>query len=457
MNESRGFTSRIGFILSMAGFCIGIGNLWKFPYVVGANGGGAFLIVYLIAVVIIGIPLFLVEVTLGRTSELSPISGMKKLEGGKTTVWSAIGWVETIAIFLVCSFSATVIGGWSPGYIFKVASGSLRGLEADEIGQVFGEFAGSGKCMLYGLAVWILLYLCLVSGVKKGVEKVCSVLLPTLMVIMIVLAIYSNTLPGASEGLKWYLMPDFSKINMSVIGAAVTQVFFSIGIGMCVAFVYGSYIGKQTALPGSLTLTAILDTFVAFLSGMICTPALFAFNIEPTAGPSLLFITLPQLFNKMGAVVGTIFGTLFMLCVFAAGYTSLLGGTEALVASLVDSKGYSRKKAAIIVLVSTYILGVFVTLSFGDGAVANLRIIGFGFFDFIDFLAEGVGLTVAAVLMYIYAIWHWGFKKFQTEVNIGAENARIKIGNGFGPYYKYIFPFILVFAVYGIFHSYLGG
>jgi NSS family neurotransmitter:Na+ symporter len=457
MNESRGFASRIGFILSMAGFCIGIGNLWKFPYVVGANGGGAFLIVYLIAVVVIGIPLFMVEVTLGRTSELSPIAGMKKLEGGKTTGWSVIGWVETIAIFLICSFSATIIGGWSPGYIVKVASGSLRGLSPAEIGQVFGEFAGSGKCMLYGLAVWVLLYLCLVSGVKKGVEKVCSILLPTLIVIMIVLAIYSNTLDGASEGLKWYLTPDFSKINMSVIGAAVTQVFFSIGIGMCVAYVYGSYIGKQTALPSSLTLTAVLDTLVAFLSGMICTPALFAFGIEPTAGPSLLFITLPQLFNEMGAVVGTLFGTLFMLCVFAAGYTSLLGGAEALVATLVDSKGYSRKKAAIIVLVSTYIVGMFVTMSFGDGPVASLRIMGFGLFDFIDFLAEGVGLTVAAVMMYIYAIWHWGFKKFQTEVNIGDENSKFKIGNGFGPYYKFVVPVILAFAVYGIFNSYLGG
>lgn len=455
MKESRGFASRIGFIFSMAAFCIGIGNLWKFPYVVGANGGGAFLIVYLIIVVLLGIPLFLIEVTLGRSSQLSPISGMRKLAGQKRSGWAAIGWLESIAILGVMVFSTTVIGGWSPMYVWKVASGQLSNLSPDEIGGVFGASAGSNANIIWGAATMLLLAACLMGGVKKGVEKVCSILMPTLLVIMIGLAIYSNLLPGASAGLKWYLTPDFSKINMSVIGAASAQVFFSIGIGMLVAFVYGSYSPKDTGMIGSLTTTALLDTAVAILAGLICTPALFAFNMEPTAGPPLIFITLPTLFNNMGAF-GRAFGTLFMICVFAAGFSSMIGGLEALSATVSDAFDLAKKKSIVLVIVVVYVLSILVTKSFDpESSIAGWTFaFGFGLFDFIDFISEGICMPAAGILMYVFAIWKWGYPKFMQEINEGTPEGKFTLGKNFGVYFKYILPIFTVFGVYCIMNSF---
>ena len=453
MENKRGFTSRIGFIMSMAAFCIGIGNLWKFPYVVGNNGGGAFLLVYLIMVVLLGIPAFLIEVTLGRSAQLAPIAGMAKLEGKNHTAWSAIGWVGVFSIFVICSFATMIVGGWGGGYIVKIFSGSMQGLSADEIGGVFGSFAGSTSCMLYSLIVSVLLWFCLCSGVKKGVEKVCSVLLPTLLIIMIGLAIYANMLPGAREGLLWYITPDFSKIDFSVISAAATQVFFSIGVGMCCAFVYGSYLPKDTNLVKSLSLTAVLDTFVAVLAGLLCVPALFAFDIEPTSGPSLIFITLPHLFNEMGSF-GTIFGGLFMICVFFAGFTSILGGSESLVANILDRTKLSRKAASTIVVVAEYLFSLAFTLSFGTGALSKFTALGLGFFDFMDFLAEGLGLTIGAILMLAFIIFRWGFKRFQEEANIGAQGA-FRIHDWMKPYFYIVLPIILIVVGYCIIRMYI--
>ena len=237
MENKRGFGSRLGFILSMAAFCIGIGNLWKFPYMVGNNGGGAFLIIYLLAVVLVGVPGFLVELTLGRKSQLSPFKGMAKLEGKKRTPWSIIGITGMAAIFIMVSYATTIVGGWTLAYIVKLATGQLAGLTPDEIAATFGSTAGAPYTIAFSAIEAILLWLCLNGGIKKGVEKVCSILLPILLIIMIGLAIYSNVLPGAIEGLKWYIIPDLSKVTMGSISGAAVQVLYSVGIGMCCAFV----------------------------------------------------------------------------------------------------------------------------------------------------------------------------------------------------------------------------
>lgn len=452
MDNKRGFASRMGFIMSMAAFSIGIGNLWKFPYVVGNNGGGAFLLIYLIMVVLVGIPGFMIEITLGRSSQLSPIAGMKKLEGNKKTPWTAIGIVGCAAIFIIVSYATTIVGGWTLGYIFKVLDGSLKGLSADEIAGVFGSFSGDPKIMIFAALEALLLWGCLVSGVKKGVEKICSVLLPTLLVIMIGLAIYSNVLPGAFAGLKWYITPDFSAVTASSIAAAATQVLFSIGIGMCCAYVYGSYITKESNMIKSVALTAVLDTLVAVLAGLICVPALFAFGIEPTAGPSLIFITLPQLFNEMGSV-GTIFGTLFMICVFFAGFTSILGGSEALVAVLCDSGKMKRKAAATLVVVAQFLFGILFTLSFGSGVVSKFRALGMGLFDFFDFISSAC-LCLGALLMVLYVIFRWGFEKFQSEANKGSSGS-FKIQKWMKGYFCVIYPVVLVIVIYCIISGYL--
>lgn len=452
LNKNRGFSSRLGFILSTAAFSIGIGNLWKFPYVVGNNGGGAFLLIYLIMVLLVGIPAFLIELTLGRSAQLSPFMGMRKLEGKKKTGWGIIGFFGCFSIFIIVSYATMIVGGWTGGYFIKVLTGGFKGLSAEEIGAVFGSFAGDPITLVFGAAEAVLLWFCLTSGIKKGVEKVCSILLPSLFVIMIGLAIYANTLPGAFEGLKWYLIPDFSKVTSSSIAAAATQVFFSIGIGMCGGFVYGSYISKESNLTQSVAVTGVLDTCVAVLAGLLVVPALFSYGIEPTAGPSLIFVTLPQLFNEMGRF-GNIFGALFMLCVFFAGFTSILGGSEGLVACICDAGKMSRKKASTLVVVAQYLVSILFTLSFGTGTLSKIRIMGLGLFDFADFISS-LGLCLGVVAMLAYVLLRWGFQRFKEEANAGAAG-RIRVYDWMKPYICYIFPVLLIVVVYWVISSYI--
>lgn len=452
--EKRGFSSRFGFIMSMAAFSIGIGNLWKFPYVVGNSGGGAFLIVYIIMVAIFGIPCFLIELTLGRASHRSPIAGMRRLEGGKKTPWQSIGWLGVIGIFLIISYATTIVGGWTGGYILKVINGTFDGMDTTAITNTFGSYSGSWISIIGNLVCAVLILLCLIGGIKKGVERVCSILLPTLFVIMVGLAIYSNTLPGASKGLMWYLKPDFSAIDLSVISAAGMQVCFSIGIGMCCAFVYGSYIDDSQPLVSSAVQTGIMDTIIAVLAGLLIVPALFAYGIEPTSGPSLIFITLPQLFTNMGSF-GRVFGCLFMICVFFAGFTSILGGAESLVASLQDSAGISRRKAAVIVTAAMFLVSIVVTRSFAGGTVSSWNFFGFGLFDFMDFISSGICLPFGALLMLLYVIFRMHYDGFRAEVNKGI------IGNGglsknLKYYFYIVLPIIVVFICYSILKSYLG-
>ena len=417
MENKRGFASRLGFILSMAGFCIGIGNLWKFPYMVGNNGGGAFLIIYLLAVILVGVPGFLIELTLGRKAQLSPIKGMAKLEGKKTT-WSIIGITGVAAIFIMVSYATTIVGGWTLAYIVKLATGQLAGLTPDEVAATFGATAGAPYTIAFSAIEAILLWLCLNGGIKKGVEKVCSILLPILFVIMLALAVYANTLPGSTEGLLWYLIPDLSKVSMGGVSAACVQVLYSVGIGMCCAFVYGSYFDPKGNLTKSTLITAGMDTMIAVLAGLICVPALFSFGIEPTAGPSLIFITLPNLFNAMGSF-GIVFGLLFMICVFFAGFTSNVGGSEALVASISDgNEKLSRKKIATIVAVAQFLFSIPFTLSFGSGWLGQVSILGLGFFDFFCLVSD-ICLCLGAIGMLAYVIFRWGFKGFQDAANEG--------------------------------------
>ena len=327
-------------------------------------------------------------------------------------------------------------------------------MDADQIGGVFGAYAGSTVSIIGNLIAALLLLACLLSGVKRGVERICSILLPTLFVIMIGLAIYANTLPGASEGLIWYLKPDFSAINLSVISAAGMQVCFSIGIGMCCAFVYGSYLEKESSLFGSAVTTGLLDTLIAILAGLLIVPALFSFGIEPTAGPSLIFVTLPQLFTAMGSF-GRIFGGLFMLCVFFAGFTSILGGAESLVATLTDSTKLTRKTSAIVIVCAMFLLSIPVTYSFAGGSIGSLTIMGFGLFDFMDFISSGICLPIGAVLMLAYVIFRWKYARLQDEV-AGANGKGLSLPNGLKYYFYIVLPIILLFIVYSILRSYLG-
>ena len=452
MENKRGFGSRLGFILSMAAFCIGIGNLWKFPYMVGNNGGGAFLVVYLLAVILVGIPGFLIELTLGRKSQLSPVKGMAQLEGKKRTPWSIIGVTGMAAIFIMVSYATTIVGGWTLAYIVKIATGQLSGLTPDQIAATFGETAGAPYTIAFSAIEAILLWLCLNGGVKKGVEKICSILLPTLFVIMIGLAIYANLLPGAGKGLAWYLTPNLQNITASGVAAAAVQVLYSVGIGMCCAFVYGSYFDPKGNLPKSSLITAGMDSGIAILAGLICVPALFSFGIEPTAGPSLIFITLPNLFNAMGGF-GIVFGLLFMLCVFFAGFTSNVGGSEALVASFSDSTKLSRRKVATIVVIAQFLFSIPFTLSFqGTGFFGEFKCLGLGFFDFFCLISD-ICLCLGAIAMLAYVIFRWGFKKFQEAANEGATG-KIRVRGWMKSYLFFIYPIVLLVVLFFLIKGY---
>ncbi|MDD5823013.1 MAG: sodium-dependent transporter [Firmicutes bacterium] len=453
MNERQGFGSRLGFILTMAGFCIGVGNLWKFPYMVGNNGGGAFLIVYLLLVLLLGIPAFAIEATLGRSSQASSIAGMRNLTK-KGSGWVLIGWCGVIALFLLTSYCVMVVGGWCLGYFGKILSGSLTGLDAEAIGVEFGNFAGSPTVFIWEILLCVLLYFVIKRGIKEGVEKICKILMPLLFVTLVGLAVFSSTMDGAAPGIKWYLTPDFSAISPSVISAAASQVFLSIGVGMAVSFVYGSYLSKQENLFSNVTIAAVLDTIVALISGFIIIPALFTFNIEPTAGPSLIFVTLPNLFNMMPG--GRVFGAIFFLCVALAGFTTMVGQVEALTSTAIDMFKFERKKALVIVLVALFVFDIPITLSQGTGILNNVRLIGYDIFTFVDFIASGLILNLGALMMIFFVAFKWGFKKFQSEANIGAGDSKIYVANWMGILFKVVCPLLMIVVFIAIFKSYIG-
>ena len=439
--------------MALAGFCIGIGNMWKFPYMVGANGGGVFLVIYIISVIVAGLPLFILEQQLGRSSKLSGIAGMAKLAPKHKTFWSiAGGWIGVITIILIAGYFWTILG-WNVGYIFKVADGSFLGLNADSATEMFVDFSGSGACVGCAAIAAVLCFLIMSTDFKKGVEKVCKIALPMLIVLMIGLAIYSCSLDGAGAGVKWYLKPEFEGTDiLAVIQAAVVQVFYSVGVGMACAFVYGSYLKNSDNMVGDSVTAVILDTAVAFLSGLVITPALFAFGIEPTAGPGLVFISLPQLFAAMGPFVGRVFGLVFLFAVFLACLTSMVAVLEAIIANFGDKFGWSRKKGRNFAVLLTFGMSIIVTLNQGTGVLAGNWFFGMDLFSLLDMLASAFGLTLEAIFMTVFVIFVMKFDNFRREANEGAK--RLRVGGWMKWYYNIIIPIFLIFVFYCILRMY---
>ncbi len=457
-SSSRGFGTRIGYIMTLAGFCIGISNMWKFPYMVGANGGGTFLLIYVICAIAIGFPLFILEQQLGRSSQMGGMAGMKKLTAGKkgAGLWSFFGGTLGVFTIICIAFYFWTILGWVLGYLWKVVSGGLVGMTGDQIGEEFTNFSGSPGCLLASALCAVFMWFMLNTDFKKGVEKLCTYALPTLIILLIGLAIYSCTLPGAGAGVKWYLTFNFDVDIFNCIQAAVVQVFFSVGIGMACAFVYGSYLKEDANLCQDASLAIVMDTFVAFLSGMVCTPALFAFGIEPTAGPGLIFVSLPQLFNAMGNIPGRIFGTLFMTAVFLACITSMAAIQEAVVANFGDRFGWGRRKANTFAVLLTFGGSILVTLNFGVGPLSGAipKLLNMELFSFLDMLGSAFGLTIGAIAMVLFVGYSYGFKKFQQEANMGST--KIRIGDWMEWYYNIVLPIVLFFTFYRILRMYFG-
>ena len=429
------WASRFGFIMATAGFAVGLGNIWRFPYLTGTNGGGAFLLIYVLMAIFIGIPLMTAEIGLGRRAQLTPIAGMNRLTGSRTHPWNLIGWLGIgTAVFIQAYYLMLV--AWIFGYFFMIASGGLSGATPEAIVERYAAFTTTpGPVIGYTLLVVILLGLIASRGLRGGLERVSTVAMPLLFVLMIALTARSLSFPGAVDGLRWYVTPDFSAITPATLMAALGQAFYSIGIGMAAAFGFGSYLNREgTDVPGNAALVVACDTAVAFLAGLVMFPALFAFGLQPDVGPGLLFLTMTNLFAQMPA--GQLFGGTFFLLLILAAMTSAAALHEVLTASLTDLFAIRRRAANWLLVASAFVASVAVIMSLGPWTW--LRIFGLDLFAFFDTVSGNFGLAAGGLTLSLYVVFAWGFDRFREEINAGA--GRLKVTPAWKPLMVVVIP-----------------
>lgn len=390
------FGSKIGVILATVGCAVGLGNIWRFPYMLGENGGAAFLLVYISCILFLGIPVMITEFFIGRYSRKNAAGAFKVMAPG--TKWSVIGYNGVTAAFLILGYYA-VVSGWTLEYIVQAFSGSLEGKNATDFADEFTAFStGVFRPILWTVVFIALTHIIIVSGVKEGIERASKVMMPMLFLILIALCVRSITLPGASEGLTFLFNPDFSKIDSSVVLSAMGQAFFSLSIGMGCLITYASYFGKQTNLQTTALQVTILDTLVAVLAGVMIFPAVFSFGIEPTTGPELVFITLPNVFEQLP--FGNIWSFVFFVLLALAALTSTISLHEVSTAYVHEEYHVSRKKAAIIVSVGVTIVGILCSLSMG--VLSSYTLFGLNFFNLLDFVTAKIMLPLGGMMICIF-------------------------------------------------------
>ncbi|MBQ2613871.1 MAG: sodium-dependent transporter [Clostridia bacterium] len=439
------FGSRLGFILISAGCAIGLGNVWRFPYIVGEYGGAAFILIYLLFLAIFGVPIMTMEFAVGRASQKSIADSFRVLEP-KGTKWHWFGWVGMAGNYLLMMFYTTVTG-WMLAYFFKMLRGDFVGNDATQISEQFGALV-SNPYLVVGfmiLAVAIGFGICS-FGLKNGVEKITKVMMLALLAIITILAIHAISLPGAEEGLRYYLIPDFSKIAehgiREVLFAALGQAFFTLSIGMGSMAIFGSYISKERSLMGESISIAVLDTFVAIVAGLIVIPSCFAFGIPSTAGPSLIFETLPNVFNAM--VGGRIWGILFFLFMIFAAVSTLVAVFENILSFGMDLWGWSRKKSCVINVIAVILLSLPCALGFN--LLSGITPFGAGstIMDLEDFIISNNILPLGSLVYVLFATWNkkgWGWANFLEEANTGKG---IAFPKWLRVYVKYILPIVLL-------------
>ncbi|MCA9484394.1 MAG: sodium-dependent transporter [Nitrospina sp.] len=410
--SNRGlWATRLGFILAASGSAVGLGNVWKFPYITGQNGGGAFVLVYLLCIAVVGLPIMLTEFTIGRRTGLNPVGAFRALAPG--TPWVVIGFMGVLAGFLILSFYS-VVGGWTLAYVIKAVTGGMSTFTSPQIaGEFFGSFiSDTPQVLLFHTAFMILTMGIVLRGIHGGIEKACDILMPTLVVMLLLLMVRSLTLDGAMEGVKFYLSPDFSKIDGSVILMAMGQAFFSLSLGMGCLITYASYLPPEENLTSATVYVVLFDTGIALLMGMVIFPAVFAVGMEPTEGPSLVFSVLPTVFTQMpfGFVVSIVF---FILLAIAA-LTSAISLMEAVAAFFIDQFGWERKKAVWVMGATIYLFGIPSGLSFG--LLADVKFFDKTFFDVVDNIASNYLLPLGGMLTAIFVGWWWGTDNAHKEI-----------------------------------------
>ena len=447
--------SRIGFILSAAGFSIGLGNIWRFPYLTGTYGGGAFLLVYVLICILIGFPLFTAEVGLGRKIKRTPIVGIKEYMGGKTTPANLIGWVGCIACIILMAYYMVIIG-WMLAYGVDSVQGAFTGATPESTKAAFSALMQNPVKMIgYTLVVVFALGITVTQGVKDGVERTCKFLLPVLGIMLVVLAVNSVMMEPAVEGgktalegLKWYLTPDFSKLSWEAILAALGQSFFSIGIGIATAVVYGSYLHDDSDLPMDSFWVICMDTSFAVIAGIVVFPALFCYGMDPTSGFGLVFEALPIIFGRMSG--GQLWGTMFFILAALAGFTSGIGYLEAPAACFAEYFKISRKASTWGVLLVMFLLGIPAVLSLNpdpSNMWLNFKIMGRDSFNFFDHLSGDIMMPVDAILVALYLAFDWKFENYREDCNMGATGF-IRVPSWLSVFVSYVIPLALIIILY---------
>ncbi|MCR5108336.1 MAG: sodium-dependent transporter [Lachnospiraceae bacterium] len=441
--KRENFTSRIGFILVSAGCAIGIGNVWKFPYVCGQNGGGIFVLFYLIFLVIMGIPALTMELSIGRASGKSMVLAYKTLEP-KGSKWHIHGWICFIGSALLMSYYTTV-SGWMLNYMVKFAMGTFVHTDKEAVSDVFNSMISSPGQMLFFMAITVIVgtVVC-IMGLQNGIERITKVMMTGLILLIVVLAINSLSLGGAGEGLKFYLLPDISKVEDAGLGnvilAALNQSFFTLSIGIASMEIFGSYMSRDFSLTGESVRITLLDTFIALMAGLIIFPACFSYGVEPGAGPSLIFISLPQVFVDMPG--GRIWGTLFFLFMTFASFSTVIAVFENLIAIIMDSFSFDRKKSGLICFAILMISGI--PCALGYNLLSGVHLIGArDILDSEDYIVSNLLLPIGALIFALFCTtkYGWGFDKYIEEVNTGKG---MKLPGWFKYYLKYIFPILML-------------
>ena len=441
--KRENFQSRLGFLLVSAGCAIGIGNVWRFPYVAGQNGGGLFVLFYLIFLLTMGVPVLTMELAVGRASRKSAVQGYQALEkpGSK---WHIHGWFCVAGCYLLMMYYTTV-AGWMLDYFVRFLTGSFTGLDAAAISGAFGQMLQNPAEMTVFMALVVVLGFAVVSfGLQKGLERISKLMMTALLLLILMLAVNSCLLPGAGEGLSFYLLPSLSRAKeqglFSVITAAMNQAFFTLSLGIAAMEIFGSYMTRENTLTGEAVRICLLDTFVALMSGLIIFPASFSFGVQPDAGPSLIFVTLPNVFAGMRG--GRFWGTLFFLFMTFASFTTVISVFENLIANCIDMFGFSRKKAVIANCV--FLLLASMPCLLGYNVLSGVHLIGGrDVLDTEDFLVSNLLLPLGSLVYLLFCTtrWGWGFDNYLAEANAGEG---LKLSAKLKPFFQFVLPALIL-------------
>ncbi|HWQ41773.1 MAG TPA: sodium-dependent transporter [Desulfosporosinus sp.] len=439
--KREGFSSSIGVIAAVLGSAVGLGNIWKFPYVTGANGGAAFILVYLLCLALVGLPVMLSEHLIGRHTKANAVGAFKALQPRRP--WFLVGGAGVLSAFLIMAYYTTV-AGWVYAYVFKAAGGALLSAKPEDTSLVFNTLvSGVSEPLFWQIFVLLVTGAIIMAGVTKGIERVTKVLMPLLFILLLIIDIRALTLPGAGEGLSFLFKPDFSKITVGVILAALGLAFFKLSVGMGAMITYGSYVDKNENLPKMAIKVALADTLVSLMAGVAIFPAVFAFGFKPDAGAKLLFIIIPAVFNSMP--FGRFFMALFFLLTAVAATGAMLSLLEVIIAYLTEQFQWTRRKATLLTILAIGSLGSTATLS--NSIFAKVTVFGKTFFDFYDFTTTNILLPVGGIFIALFVGWQWGYANVKREMSNEGQLKNDALVHVFMLFVRFIVPIAITLVL----------